>query len=214
MFERFTDQARKSVVLAQEEARLLSHNYIGTEHLLAGLLAEERGAAARALASAGITLAAVRGQVETRAGRGQGPLQGHIPFTPPAKKALELSLRAAVEHGQHIGTGHLLLGLIRQEDSEAVTILRALGADPGQLRAGVVEEIGKHPEDLEYSPPLRPRPASLHVRPAPLSDQVQAVLDRIEERLSAIERHLGIEPGEGGLAGPEAEPEAEPEARP
>jgi ATP-dependent Clp protease ATP-binding subunit ClpA len=119
-----------------------------------------------------------------------------------------------VEHGQHIGTGHLLLGLIRQEDSEAVTILRALGADPGQLRAGVVEEIGKHPEDLEYSPPLRPRPASLHVRPAPLSDQVQAVLDRIEERLSAIERHLGIEPGEGGLAGPEAEPEAEPEARP
>jgi ATP-dependent Clp protease ATP-binding subunit ClpA len=203
MFERFTDQARKSVVLAQEEARLLGHNYIGTEHLLAGLLAEEQGAAARVLASAGITLTAVRGRIETRAGQGQGPPQGHVPFTPPAKKALELSLRAAVELGQHIGPGHLLLGLIRQEDSEAVTILRALGADPGQLRADVLEEIGKHPEEVEYSPPLRPRSASLHVRPALQPDQVQALLGRIEERLSAIERHLGIDPGEGGLTGPE-----------
>ena len=203
MFERFTDQARKSVVLAQEEARLLSHNYIGTEHLLAGLLAEEHGAAARALASAGITLAAVRGQIETLAGRGQRPPHGHIPFTPPAKKALELSLRAAVELGQHIGTGHLLLGLIRQEDSEAVTILRALGAHLGQLRAAVLEEIGKHPEDPEYSPPLRTPRASLRVRREPLPDQVQARLGRIEERLSAIERHLGIDPDEGGLAGSE-----------
>lgn len=199
MFERFTDQARKAVVLAQEEARLFGHNYIGTEHLLAGLLAEARGAAARALVSAGITLAAVRKQIETRAGQRQRQPQGHIPFTSPAKKALELSLRAAVELGQHIGTGHLLLGLIRQEDSEAVTILRALGADLAQLRAGVLEEIGKHPEDLEYSPPLPPRPASDYARP----DQIRALLGRIEERLSAIERYLGIDRGEGGLAGPE-----------
>jgi ATP-dependent Clp protease ATP-binding subunit ClpC len=211
MFERFTDQARKSVVLAQEEARLLSHDHIGTEHLLAGLLAEEHGAAARALASAGLTLAAVRGQIETKAGRGQGPLQGHIPFTPRAKKAMELALRAAVELGQRIGTGHLLLGLIKQEDSEAVTTLRALGADPGQLRAGVLEEIGKHPEELAYSAPLHTPRASPRVRREPRLDQVQALLGRIEERLSAIERHLGIEPGHGGLAGQEAGQEAGPE---
>src|SRR5215470_2025518 len=198
MFERFTDQARKSVALAQEEARLLSHDHIGTEHLLAGLLAEEHGAAARALVSAGLTLTAVRGQIETKAGRGQGLLQGHIPFTPRAKKAMELALRAAVELGQRIGTGHLLLGLIKQEDSEAATTLRALGADPGQLRAGVLEEIGKHPEELAYSTPLHTPRASLRVRREPRLDQVQALLGRIEERLSAIERHLGIEPGHGG----------------
>jgi ATP-dependent Clp protease ATP-binding subunit ClpA len=205
MFERFTDQSRKAVVLAQQEARLLGHNYIGTEHLLAGLLGEEHGAAARTLASAGITLAAVRGQIETLAGRGpgQGRPSGHIPFTPRAKKGLELSLRAAVELGHRIGTGHLLLGLLRQEDSEAVTILRALGTDPGQLRAGVLEEIGRHPEDLEHSPPPRAPRASRRARREPASDQVQALLGRIEERLSAIERHLGIDPAEGGLAGPE-----------
>jgi ATP-dependent Clp protease ATP-binding subunit ClpC len=203
MLERFTDQARKVVVLAHEEARLLGHNYIGTEHLLAGLLNEDRGAAAQALTSAGITLAAVRGQIETLAGRGQGPPSGHVPFTPPAKKTMELALRAAVEAGQHIGTGHLLLGLIRQEDSEAVTILRALGADPGQLRTRVLEEIGKHPEELGASPPLRARRTSLRVRRDPLPDQVQALLATIEERLSVIERHLGIDPGEGGPARPE-----------
>ena len=205
MFERFTDQSRKAVVLAQREARLLGHNYIGTEHLLAGLLGEEHGAAARTLASAGITLAAVRGQIETLAGRGpgQGQPSGHIPFTPRAKKGLELSLRAAVELGHRIGTGHLLLGLLRQEDSEAVTILRALGTDPGQLRAGVLEEIGRHPEDLEHSPPPRAPPGSRRARREPASDQVQALLGRIEERLSAIERHLGIDPAEGGLAGSE-----------
>jgi ATP-dependent Clp protease ATP-binding subunit ClpC len=209
MLERFTDQARKAVVLAQEEARLLGHDHIGTGHLLAGLLNEERGAAAQALTSAGVTLAAVRGQIETLAGRGQGRPPGHIPFTPPAKKTMELALRTAVKTGRHIGTGHLLLGLIRQEDSEAVTILRALGADPGHLRTRVLEEIGKHPEDLGASPPLqaqrtslRAQRTSLPVRRDPPPEQVQALLATIEERLGAIERHLGIDPGEGGPARP------------
>ena len=203
MFERFTDQSRKAVVLAQQEARLLGHTYLGTEHLLAGLLGEEHGAAARALASAGITLAATRGQIETLAGRGpgQGQPSGHIPFTPRAKKALELSLRAAVGLGHQIGTGHLLLGLLGREDSEAVTILRALGADPGHLRTVVLEEIGNHPEDLPGSPPPGARRASVRVPREPAADQVEALLGRIEERLSAIERHLGIDPGEGGPAG-------------
>jgi ATP-dependent Clp protease ATP-binding subunit ClpC len=199
MFERFTDQSRKAVVLGQEEARLLGHDHIGTEHVLAGLLREEHGAAAQALASAGITLAGVRGQIETLAGRGPGQPSGHVPFTPRAKKALELALRAALERGQHIGAGHLLLGLVEQEDSRAVTILRQLGADPGQLRTRVLEQIAKHPEELDPSPllPSAPRP-----RRDPLPHQVQALLGRIEERLSAIERHLGIDAGEGGLTGP------------
>ena len=115
MFERFTDESRRAVVLAQEEARRLNHNYIGTEHLLAGLRREERGAAARALESAGITLDAVRAEIEALVGRGQQAPSGHIPFTPRAKKCLELSLREALKLGHHhIGTGHLLLALISQ----------------------------------------------------------------------------------------------------
>ena len=100
MFERFADESRRAVVLAQEEARRLNHNYIGTEHLLAGLRREERGAAARALKSADITLDAVRAQIEALVGRGQLPPSGHIPFTPRAKKALELSLREVTEAGR------------------------------------------------------------------------------------------------------------------
>ena len=185
MFERFTDQSRRAVVLAQEEARRFDHNYIGTEHLLAGLLREERGAAARALEAAGITLDAVRAQIEVTIGRGQLPPSGHIPFTPEAKKCMEIALREALELGHHIGTGHLLLGLMGQHDSVAVQMLTALGADLGQLRPQVLQEIADHPEGLEYSPPLRVRPA----RPA---DPVERLLTAIEARLSVIERHLGI----------------------
>ena len=101
MFERFTDQSRRAIVLAQEEARHFDHNYIGTEHLLAGLRREERGAAARALESAGITVDAVRGKIETLVGRGEQPPSGHIPFTPGAKKCLELSLREALKLGHN-----------------------------------------------------------------------------------------------------------------
>ena len=159
MFERFTDPARRAVARAQEEARGFDHNYIGTEHLLAGLSCQEQGAAARTLESAGITVDAVRGKRETLVGRGQEPQSGHIPFTPQAKKCLELSLREALNLGHnHIGTGHLLLGLISQDDDVAVKVLRELGADLAQLRTQVIAETEGHQEGLDYSPPLRMSP--------------------------------------------------------
>ena len=125
MFERFTDRARRVVVLAQEEARMLNHNYIGTEHILLGLIHEGEGVAAKALESLGISLEAVRQQVEEIIGQGQQAPSGHIPFTPRAKKVLELSLREALQLGHnYIGTEHILLGLIREGDGVAVKILR------------------------------------------------------------------------------------------
>jgi ATP-dependent Clp protease ATP-binding subunit ClpC len=199
MFERFTDPARRAVARAQEEARGFDHNYIGTEHLLAGLSCEERGAAAKTLESAGITVDAVRGKIETLVGRGQEPQSGHILFTPQAKKCLELSLREALNLGHnHIGTGHLLLGLISQDDIVAVKVLRELGADLAQLRTQVIAETEGQPEGLDYSPPLRMSPP-LRLQRAQLS-AVQGLLDTIDNRLSAIELHLGIaRPGpEGG----------------
>ena len=120
MFERFTDRARRVVVLAQEEARLLNHNYIGTEHILLGLIHEGEGVAAKALESLGISLDAVRGQVEEIIGQGGSAPSGHIPFTPRAKKVLELSLREALQLGHnYIGTEHILLGLIREGEGVA-----------------------------------------------------------------------------------------------
>ena len=125
MFERFTDRARRVVVLAQEEARMLNHNYIGTEHILLGLIHEGEGVAAKALESLGISLEAVREQVEEIIGQGQQAPSGHIPFTPRAKKVLELSLREALQLGHnYIGTEHILLGLIR-EGEEAYAVLPA-----------------------------------------------------------------------------------------
>ena len=209
MFERFTDQSRQAVILAQEEARRLNHNYIGTEHLLAGLRREERGAAARALESAGVTMDAVRGQIETIVGQGTQPPSGHIPFTPRAKKCLELSLRQALKlNHRHIDTGHLLLALISKDDCVAVQVLGGLGTDLGQLRARVISEIEDNPEDRDYSPPLR-------LRPAQLNDPVQDLLGEIDDRLSAIEVHLGIArpvPDAGARAGAGAGAEAEAEA--
>ena len=193
MFERFTDESRRAVVLAQEEASRLNHNYIGTEHLLAGLRREERGAAARALKSADITLDAVRGQIEALVGRGQRPPSGHIPFTPRAKKALELSLREALKLDDDcIGPGHLLLALISQDDGVAVRVLHELGADLEQLRARAVLEIEANQKAQGISPPLR-------LRRTQKSDAVLGLLDTIDDRLSAIERHLdlaGQEPGD------------------
>jgi len=188
MFERFTDQSRRAVVLAQEEARQFDHNYIGTEHLLAGLRHEEQGAGARTLESAGISLDAIQREIERLVGRGTEPLSrsGHISFTSPAKECLELSLREAVNLGHgSISTGHLLLGLISKDDCVAVQVLGGLGADLEQLRARAIAEIGARPEDLEHRPSPRPRRAQ---RP----DAAQRLLDTIEDRLSAIERHLGI----------------------
>jgi ATP-dependent Clp protease ATP-binding subunit ClpA len=139
MFEQFTDQARRVVVLAQEEARRLNHNYIGTEHLLLGLLSEGEGVAAEALERMGVSLEAVRAQVQERIGQGQSAPNGHIPFTPRAKKVLELSLREALQLGHNsIGTEHILLGLIREGESVAAQVLVGFGADYARVREQVV----------------------------------------------------------------------------
>jgi ATP-dependent Clp protease ATP-binding subunit ClpC len=140
MFERFTDRARRVVVLAQEEARLLSHSYIGTEHILLGLIHEGEGVAAKALESLGISLEAVRNQVEEIIGQGGSSPSGHIPFTPRAKKVLELSLREALQLGHnYIGTEHILLGLIREGEGVAAQVLVKLGADLSRVRQQVIQ---------------------------------------------------------------------------
>ena len=139
MFERFTDRARRVVILAQEEARLLNHNYIGTEHILLGLIHEHEGVAAKALESLGTSLESVRGQVEEIIGQGAKPPGGHIPFTPRAKRVLELSLREALQLGHnYIGTEHILLGLIREGEGVAAQVLVKLGADLARVREQVV----------------------------------------------------------------------------
>src|SRR2546425_702046 len=140
MFERFTDRARRVVVLAQEEARMLNHNYIGTEHIMLGLIHEGEGVAAKALESLNISLEAVRQQVEEIIGQGQAAPTGHIPFTPRAKKVLELSLREALQLGHnYIGTEHILLGLIREGEGVAAQVLQKLGADLNRVRQTVIQ---------------------------------------------------------------------------
>jgi len=161
MFERFTDRARRSVVLAQEEARMLNHNYIGTEHLLLGIIHEGEGAGARAVESLGIPLEAVRQQVEEIIGKGGSPAGGHISFTPRAKKVLELSLREALQLGHnYIGTEHILLGLVREGEGVAAQVLQKLGLDLKRVREQVIQvlaggggEVSEEPAD----PPLCPR---------------------------------------------------------
>ena len=145
MFERFTDRARRVVVLAQEEARLLNHNYIGTEHILLGLIHEGEGVAAKALESLGISLESVRGQVEEIIGQGGNSPSGHIPFTPRAKKVLELSLREALQLGHnYIGTEHILLGLIREGEGVAAQVLVKLGADLARVREQVIQLLSAY----------------------------------------------------------------------
>ena len=189
MFERFTDRARRVVVLAQDEARLLDHNYIGTEHLLLGLLQEGQGVAARALEALGVDLADVRSRVQEIIGRGQHEQTGHIPFTPRAKTVLELSLREALDLGhEYIGTEHILLGLVREAQ-----VLLALGAGEDQVREKVTELVGR--------PGPRPagQPGGMRVTGSPLPiHEIVTRLDAIDRRLAAIERHLGI--GETGAA--------------
>ncbi|WP_347031273.1 ATP-dependent Clp protease ATP-binding subunit [Brevibacterium paucivorans] len=150
MFERFTDRARRVIVLAQEEAKLLKHNYIGTEHILLGLIHEGEGIAAKALEGMDISLEGVREQVVDIIGEGQQAPTGHIPFTPRAKKVLELSLREALQLGHtYIGTEHILLGLIREGEGVAAQVLVKLGADLGRVRQEVIKLIsgyqGKEP---------------------------------------------------------------------
>jgi ATP-dependent Clp protease ATP-binding subunit ClpC len=190
MFERFTDRARRVVVQAQEESRKLNHNYIGTEHLLLGILRDGDGAAAEALASLEVGLDPAREQVAEITGRGQQAPSGHIPFTPRAKKVLELSLREALslEH-QYIGPEHILLGLLTEGHGVAVEVLRVLGAEPEQVRARVIELLPAASDE----PAEQVRPVRIVGTPAQL-DEVLRRLDTIDRRLAAIERRLG--PGE------------------
>lgn len=157
MFERFTDRARRVVVLAQEEARALNHNYIGTEHILLGLIHEGEGVAAKALESMGISLEAVRTEVEDIIGTGGHPPSGYIPFTPRAKKVLELALREALQLGhKYIGTEHILLGLIREGEGVAAQVLVKLGADLSRVRQQVIQLLsgyeGTEPEAAPDEP--------------------------------------------------------------
>jgi ATP-dependent Clp protease ATP-binding subunit ClpA len=142
MFERFSDRARRVIVLSQEDARLLNHNYIGTEHILLGLVHEDEGLASRALRSLGVTPAAVRRQVEAIIGQGGSPPVAHIPFTPRAKKVLELSLREALQLGHnYIGTEHILLGLVREGEGVACQVLVKLGVSLTTVRARVLQLV-------------------------------------------------------------------------
>lgn len=194
MFERFTDRARRVVVLAQEEARGLSHDYIGTEHLLLGLLGEQEGVAAQALGSLGVDADGVRRAVEERIGRGEEPARGHIPFTPRAKKVLEFSLRVALRFGHnYIGTEHVLLGLVEEGEGVAAQILMAEvegglsrvrdEVDSRMLLTGQAttkEAMTRIREGLRPSSPQREA----------TPDEVLKRLEAIEARLSAIERLL------------------------
>ena len=165
MFERFTERARQVVVFAQDEARLLRHNYIGTEHILLGLLREEEGIAARVLESLDVTVEEVRAQVARIVGQGDEVTTGQIPFTPRAKKVLELSLREAMNLGHgYIGTEHVLLGLLREGEGVAVRILVEL-ADREDIRSEVLNVLGGRPGSskepyVPNSPPLAPEVAA------------------------------------------------------
>lgn len=214
MFERFTDRARRVVVLAQEESQRLSHNYIGSEHLLLGLLAEREGVAARALESLNVTLTAAREQVEEIIGPGQQTPRGHIPFTPRAKKILELSLREALTMGSEvIDTEHLLLGLIDEGDGVGAQILQRLGATAQAVREAVARLISADPEAAEVTGPgSEPRAVSVGRRVLTRVDaltEVKDLLASIDRRLSAIERHLGIDAGQEEPPAGAAEAEAE-----
>ncbi len=185
MFERFTDRARRVVVLAQEEARMLSHNYIGTEHILLGLIHEGEGVAAKALESLDISLEAVRGQVEDIIGQGQQAPSGHIPFTPRAKKVLELSLREALQLGHnYIGTEHILLGLIREGEGVAAQVLVKLGADLNRVRQQVIQLVsGFQGKEAEPSG-----------APAEAAPSTSAVLDQFGRNLTQAAREGKLDP--------------------
>jgi ATP-dependent Clp protease ATP-binding subunit ClpC len=188
MFERFTDRARRVVVLAQEEARMLNHNYIGTEHILLGLVHEGDGVAAKAMAAMEISLEKVRQQVEEIIGRGAQAPSGHIPFTPRAKRVLELSLRESLQLGHnYIGTEHILLGLIREGEGVAAQVLVRLGADLNRVRQQVIQLVHGGKGEAEEAD----LPRSALARGLSLGE-IHETLKAITDRLTAIERHLGI----------------------
>jgi ATP-dependent Clp protease ATP-binding subunit ClpA len=205
MFERFTNRARRVIVLAQDEARLLNHDYIGTEHILLGLLADGEGIAALALDRIGIKLDTVRQQVEQIVGTGkQRTRSGHIPFTPRAKKVLELSLREAIRLGNnYIGPEHILLGLIREGEGVAAQILARLGGELPVVRTHVIRlatggpgKAGREPEDIA---------AEAMARITTTRAGVHELLQDISQRLANIEAHLGIAQPDPVAAGPAGE---------
>src|SRR6266545_1609487 len=184
MFERFTDRARRVVVLAQEEARMLNHNYIGTEHILLGLIHEGEGVAGKALESLNISPEAVRQQVEEIIGQGQAAPTGHIPFTPRAKKVLELSLREALQLGHnYIGTEHILLGLIREGEGVAAQVLQKLGADLNRVRQTVIQLLSGYTGGKEQAPGEQAG-----------QGQGSMVLDQFGRNLTQLARELKLDP--------------------
>jgi ATP-dependent Clp protease ATP-binding subunit ClpA len=198
MFERFTERARRVVVFAQEEARDLNHSYIGTEHLLLGLMRDADSVAGRALQELEIGHDAVREQVIEIIGRGEQAPSGHIPFTPGAKKVLELSLREALQlNHNYIGTEHILLGLVGEGEGVAAHVLIKLGGSLSRVRDKVIELA---PPGTGEGPELAGQLRRSGLR-GPLGELVQR-LEAMEERLAAIERHLGLSGGAGAAAGP------------
>ncbi len=185
MFERFTDRARRVVVLAQEEARMLNHNYIGTEHILLGLIHEGEGVAAKGLEAIGISLEGVRAQVEEIIGQGQQAPSGHIPFTPRAKKVLELSLREALQLGHnYIGTEHILLGLIREGEGVAAQVLVKLGADLNRVRQQVIQLLSGY----------QGKEAATSGGPAEGTPSTSLVLDQFGRNLTQAAREGKLDP--------------------
>ncbi len=186
MFERFTDRARRVVVLAQEEAKMLNHNYIGTEHILLGLIHEGEGVAAKALESLGISLDAVREQVQDIIGQGQQQPTGHIPFTPRAKKVLELSLREALQLGHnYIGTEHILLGLIREGEGVAAQVLVKLGADLNRVRQQVIQLLSGYQGKEQVAAGVKEESAA---------SQGSTVLDQFGRNLTQAAREGKLDP--------------------
>ena len=197
MFERFTDRARRVVVLAQEEARLLNHNYIGTEHILLGLIHEGEGVAAKALESLGISLEAVRNQVQEIIGQGGSSPSGHIPFTPRAKKVLELSLREALQLGHnYIGTEHILLGLIREGEGVAAQVLVKLGADLSRVRQQVIKLLSGYGGPASEQPPGGGRERAGAVTGGSGGDSASGslVLDQFGRNLTQLARDKSLDP--------------------
>ncbi|WP_040158661.1 ATP-dependent Clp protease ATP-binding subunit [Nigerium massiliense] len=187
MFDRFTDRARRVIVLAQDEARMLNHNYIGTEHILLGLIHEGEGVAAKALESLGISLEAVREQVEEIIGQGQQAPTGHIPFTPRAKKVLELSMREALQlNHPYIGTEHILLGLIREGEGVAAQVLIKLGADLNRVRNQVLQLLsgfqGNEKPSTAGAPEANPQQGN------------QTILDQFGRNLTQAARENKLDP--------------------
>ncbi len=235
MFERFTERSRRVVVLAQEEARMLDHNYIGTEHLLLGLIHEGDGLAAQAIESTGLTLEAARAEVERMIGRGASAPSGHIPFTPRAKKVLELALREALAlKKSYIGPEHILLGLIREGDGVGAQILERLAAPLPVLRAQVIELAAAEATEPEQDEPLgaewlraasqggeadlrrhrRVVVAEAQVVRAQVVTEFRETLASLDETLASLGRRLTVIERQLGIAEAPAEEKAPEEKAP